>query len=859
MNMRHRISISLLILAVFTFFGCTDDLMYDNNSSSIVFDESDITDASLIVKVNEFKVSTKSSTRDEEPTTDSEIASDWEEQVDNIWVFQYDASTSQLLIKPRYYTKENSETNGTWTVVLKPNVASRIYVVTNVDNNTWASSYTDFYTIGDDASASTGLLKQSIPSPRPLIDLTEESVDGHIPMQGCNEEAEGITVISGTQVEVPVERMYAKVKMRVILDRMIIAENDAKVNNVNFENIPYYCRVSTLYDNEASKSQDGSYPSSGEYDWISRAVTENNLNDPNNKELPEGETTFDYVIYMPENIQGEESNDAKVDDEKADIAPTHASKMVVQLKYTNSEGVEDLKDYTVYPGGNNYNNFNIRRNQVYRVTVELGYPIEPDNEPSANCLVAKPGTTISFEPYYRVEEGGGYNFLDYISPSSSEGKGQQIKGIKILWQTKDCIGDNTDGSLVYFKPLKDGSEQTLHSLIYVTVNQPGNAVIAAYNDDNCEGDIIWSWHIWVTSGDPTNIASAIVYYTYNWDKTTIYSHEYYENLGQNDVRVPGYGCMPCNLGALASTPDSEQDQKVFGMNYQWGRKDPFPPLNVGDRNHGSGTSCIEYSVANVQQLYDNEHQPTIQMTAKEGTDEMFRSISGNTIVANPESYGVEYTIAHPTHFMCGAYYAGDLNFEYAESAEGGYAYGNANAYHNAGDWLPEGYSDNKLWGAIDPSTDPSIKSYQISSSIHLYDDYGEKSIFDPCPYGWRVSPPDQWLGFAKNGKSISEFTDINTVTTVEKQNFGHGLLLYIQDWQGGATSFFPTPGPRIGNGCGFRQYSCGNYHNASADDSNRVNILHVHDTAVNFSIFETGYGYTRKSVAGPVRCVRDTK
>ncbi|MCQ4917068.1 hypothetical protein NE451_21610, partial [Bacteroides nordii] len=62
-----------------------------------------------------------------------------------------------------------------------------------------------------------------------------------------------------------------------------------------------------------------------------------------------------------------------------------------------------------YPGGNSFNNYNIQRNQVYRVTMTITGE-KGQNNPSSNCFVEKPNGFLSFEPYYRVETRGGYNF-----------------------------------------------------------------------------------------------------------------------------------------------------------------------------------------------------------------------------------------------------------------------------------------------------------------------------------------------------------------------------------------------------------------------------------------------------------------
>ncbi len=843
--------ISYLILTICTslaLVGCVDDNIMDKNATTSPFDESDIIDTKLAVSVNDFLVSVNGTRADddedhEEPTADAEeIMSDFEKTIDNIWVFQYDAD-GNLLIRPRYYTAAESQNyDSSWDVVLKP-VESTIYVVTNVNRDTWASEYNDFMTIDN------GLLKQSLPFPEPITDTSDEATTGHIPMKGCT--AEATTPGGMDNIVVPVEHMYAKVKMRVLLDNDLDAYY-AYINSVSFSNIPWYCRVGTLYD-ETAASKDNEYPThsqqgSGEgVVWFTRSFTEpNNTDDPYNDQFEEG-FTYDYVIYVPENIQGEVANKTDTDkDDKGTEAPEHACTMTVDIGYVDEGGVQESAKYTVYPGGNEYNNYNIRRNQVYRVTVEIGYPINSDNSPSANCIVGHPSTTFFFEPYYRIEEGGGYQFSDYV-------KYDDIKGLKILWQTKDCIGNNSDGTKLR---IENNEIEQIYSKIYVTVDQPGNAVIAAYANEDCTGDIIWSWHIWVTEEDPTNIGNAIVYYTYQWDEEDIYG-------AYSDVaRVPGYGCMPCNLGALVSEPvDDNVTNKVqsYGLVYQWGRKDPFPGLK-GSAATEDKDACIAYNETTAEQLYDNEHNEITGMT--EGTDEgkLFHSMTAD--VTSTNHYGIEYTIKNPTVFMCGTKQAGQKTSGYVGASSGdSYATFIQNYVFNGG-WMED--QPNNLWGGEDVTADMKClvvgKDKNTSEDVHLYDDYGSKSIFDPCPYGWRVSPPDQWLGFTDTGYNPSSWSQVNT-PSASATEANMGMYLYIQAWKSGITTWFPTQGTRVPDGSGCRPRRCGNYHNATADsDDGRVNILHIHNGSSNFNIFEyTRFAYHVKATAGPIRCVRDTK
>lgn len=75
----------------------------------------------------------------------------------------------------------------------------------------------------------------------------------------------------------------------------------------------------------------------------------------------------------------------------------------------------------------------------------------------------------------------------------------------------------------------------------------GNAVIAVYDE---EGNVLWSWHIWIT--DPPR-------------------EQTFEN-GDNDIVI-----LDRNLGATSDkwvTGDPSTALETYGLYYQWGRKDP---------------------------------------------------------------------------------------------------------------------------------------------------------------------------------------------------------------------------------------------------------------------------------------------
>lgn len=78
----------------------------------------------------------------------------------------------------------------------------------------------------------------------------------------------------------------------------------------------------------------------------------------------------------------------------------------------------------------------------------------------------------------------------------------------------------------------------------------GNAVIAAFND---AGEIVWSWHIWLTEDPAADLHAGM---------------------------SKSYQLLDRNLGAVSTEVD---DYLSYGLYYQWGRKDPF----IGPRHHGT--------------------------------------------------------------------------------------------------------------------------------------------------------------------------------------------------------------------------------------------------------------------------------
>ena len=217
---------------------------------------------------------------------------------------------------------------------------------------------------------------------------------------------------------------------------------------------------------------------------------------------------------------------------------------------------------------------------------------------------------------YIVSRSGCF-MLATVKGNSSESVGR-VASAAVLWETFGTDVAPNIGDLIKSVSYNDGyiAFQTADTF------KEGNAVIAA---KDAEGNILWSWHIWLTDQPKGQV--------------------YYYNAGT---------IMDRNLGATSATPG---DVGALGLLYQWGRKDPF-----------LGSSSISSS------------------TLAKST------ITWPSAVSSDSNGTIAYATANPTTFIT----YNDSNY----------------------DWYYTGSSstDNTRWTTSE----------------------AQKSIYDPCPAGWRV-------------------------------------------------------------------------------------------------------------------------
>lgn len=241
--------------------------------------------------------------------------------------------------------------------------------------------------------------------------------------------------------------------------------------------------------------------------------------------------TNTLTFYVPENQKGIGTNSTGTN-ERLKIGKTDATYIEFIGHTKGIQGGEEV-GISIYPGKDILNDYNITRNTKYDITTTLADVSSSDQRVvyhGANCYVVHPGASA---------------YVSVMAANKSE-LGLQIPNVTtgwtsaVYWQSAAGLVTTSDAtaSKGYFKvTAPDGVKE-------------GNALVYVKDGD---GNILWSWHIWVVTED--------------FNSTT-----YQEVLN-------GYTWMDRNLGAVSRAAAYNTTKIGFelcgGLYYQWGRKDPF--------------------------------------------------------------------------------------------------------------------------------------------------------------------------------------------------------------------------------------------------------------------------------------------
>lgn len=534
--------------------------------------------APAATEVSEFAAETKSSAELTEGAVDG--------QVHDLWAIQYDKDGN--LVGSPYYTADipagTAGTAGSGTdysydglsVKLTSSGADvhTVYFVANTHNGSLFTVDNDVSTLDKLKAVAWGFGDEY----RPVA-------DGGVVMMGTYTGP----VASGTPVTgVRLERLAAKIilKYKSALDGFTVTgiqmKNvpaafgfaDAPAEDVNFPTVADGSHIDYPAENLAAAGAEGDYKT--------------------------------FVWYVPENLSRTATTVTAIGDRTLDKSDGRPSYVEVTGLLKTDERVRKAV-YRILLGdlgsaGTDFADFNVKRNHIYTVTLDIQGLNEGDNRVSvenfdmSNCAMIQPATTagvardsVTFDIRKCLNNG----FTTASGLQAMLGESSTLTA-DVLWQDGDII--NT----------ADVHLDKVNGLLTVKCSKTnaGNAVVALYPDANrTQGTILWSWHIWVTTYSPSGIVK-------NMSGTPTPNTAYpnasaagqVHTYGPEYMRVnPGKVIMDRNLGATAAlyklVTTNAENYPTYGLFYQWGRKDPFPKAPEGEVVQGSNASQVTYNAA----------------------------------------------------------------------------------------------------------------------------------------------------------------------------------------------------------------------------------------------------------------------
>lgn len=245
--------------------------------------------------------------------------------------------------------------------------------------------------------------------------------------------------------------------------------------------------------------------------------------------------------------------------------------------------------------------------------------------------------------------------------------------------------------------------------IIVPVNKAkgkGNALVSLHcgpNGNNTD-PVYWSWHVWVT--DDVAVGGSTYRQGYETDKNNVP----FASVTNRDGSPYVFQWMNRNLGATNAEFLGHDWNKSSGLMYQWGRKDPIPPLMYKDGtgyeiNGAAGTFRSQNFTQNTTSPYGWTMRP-------------FNNPANHSDVRQNIGYAVQNPMRLITFLPRYGHWFSDQSYKVSSSD-----------IYSVVNW--DLWSDNRkgLWSNFSTSNTAAAmdtKSYEL------------KSPYDPCPCNWRI-------------------------------------------------------------------------------------------------------------------------
>ncbi len=674
--------------------------------------------------------------------------------ISNVWVFQFgEAATDdqRLLVSPPYYIDESAIQDAVNDWLLKgepteyphipipliesaPGEVHLVAFAANINSKdfNWGmsavegqrSSYADLkknvFLLDGESRSYGGDRKNLIMSGRVYSAVTPEIVldeNPDDPAAGGDNDEEGV----------PLSRSLARIQLNVSVDASV----DFKVLSVQLRNIP---RRIDVFDALIARDENLyvdhtlTYPKFPaeliDYDMIYNTAD-------NAAGLVVQGGSENYVWYIPRNMRGQSSSSSAKT--KSLLAPKGATyiEVVAAGPAPDREGLI----YRIYPGLDDINDYTVLGNSEYNVTLNIkgdDGTLANDSrverfgrvrlDGNNNCFILNPPVSAGIGPctfeipvtqvnrYWRQMWDGYGQLGEDILKAGDEWQ------VDLLWQDDAAMvraASDAPTRIWLSKTSGTGGDDYFSVTVpYDAVN--GNFVIALRKKEAgvVVDRVLWSWHMWVTGYNPDQHK---MYFVDGRKFVYPVAGGQVERLGGpvwgNDAVIEGaaaavnnnwhnYTYNPSSTAMYAKSFMMDRSVGALGtayalnttkgnIVYQPGRKDPIPS-NIPLYNIAGGTIAAAATPGFAAQRW-------VALTA-------------NAIAAGDDPVKMSQSLADPMKF-----------------------------YNNSA-WCEE-LVETRLYAWNDPLV-PII--------AEAADSYTGKSIYDPCPPGWKLPSYSTWEDFRQN-------------------------------------------------------------------------------------------------------------
>jgi hypothetical protein len=306
---------------------------------------------------------------------------------------------------------------------------------------------------------------------------------------------------------------------------------------------------------------------------------------------------------------------------------------------------------------------------------------------------------------YWTGASGEYNY--YPASNNKDEINGTTRDTYIVWQ-------DTPGSveLTYNYTRKEVGSTSASQMYFIRFNvpanaKPGNTVIAVRNRNN---QVLWSYHIWVTSYTTDSTFTAQPNADYSSPDTPVkflkvplgYVEEDYTVYDAREAKLQITQAESGQKKAITLKQKYHECRPQSCCYYQWGRKDPFPGGKIYETGHLN-------------------HDDSYSLTSAE-----------KSITSDIGLTGVDYASA--TKLICsGILYPGTFFTGYTQPA------------------APNLYFDH--WGCLNNTVAEIQGSVLIHYTTTDAGSSSRKTVYDPCPPGFKVPPIYAFPQFTIDGKN----------------------------------------------------------------------------------------------------------